>query len=92
LIPTHHDSPFRSIQFDILLAPAFAIKPGPPPAAPPSGPPKRFNPFLPPQPELLVGTVEGAEEWNVVLNKFTVVEGHVLLTTKGGLTREPEVS
>ncbi|KAI9014102.1 hypothetical protein DFJ74DRAFT_681256 [Hyaloraphidium curvatum] len=71
----------NGIQFDILHAPAFAIKPGPAPPAPPSGPRKPFNPFLPPQPELLVG--QANDDYNVVMNKFTVIENHILLTTKG---------
>ncbi|KXS22589.1 hypothetical protein M427DRAFT_175811 [Gonapodya prolifera JEL478] len=64
----------------------FGFKPTLPPsntapAAPPPKPVKRFNPFLPPQPELLVGPAE-EYDFNVVLNKFTVVKDHILLTTK----------
>ena len=75
---------YRNPQFDILHAPAFAVKPGPPPAAPPKAPVKPFNPVLVPEKALHVGVADSHPEFNVVLNKFTVVENHFLLTTKGG--------
>ncbi|KAJ3339425.1 hypothetical protein HDU93_008240 [Gonapodya sp. JEL0774] len=74
------------MKFQILFAPAFGFKPTLPsnaaaPPAPPPKPVKRFNPFFPPQADLLVGPVEDSD-YQVVLNKFTVAKDHILVTTK----------
>ena len=47
---------------------------------------RRDNPFLPPEPELLVGEVS-ATHW-VVLNKYPVIMNHILLTTKEFVAQE----
>jgi len=45
-----------------------------------SNPVKTSNPFLPPEPELWVGSI--GEHHNLVLNKFNVLSLHGLITTK----------
>ncbi len=42
--------------------------------------PPDFNPFLPPEPDLTVGTIGGRHV--AVLNKFNVVEEHLLIVTR----------
>ena len=47
---------------------------------------KRFNPFLPPEADLLVGTIP--PEHIAVLNKFNVVNNHLLIVTKDFVDQE----
>lgn len=44
------------------------------------------NPFLPPEPDLLVGEVSGTHL--AVLNKFNVIEEHLLIVTRGYVCQE----
>ena len=47
---------------------------------------KRFNPFLPPEADLLVGAIP--PEHIAVLNKFNVVNNHLLIVTKDFVDQE----
>jgi ATP adenylyltransferase len=47
---------------------------------------KRFNPFLPPEADLLLGTIP--PEHIAVLNKFNVVNNHLLIVTKDFVDQE----
>ena len=47
---------------------------------------KHFNPFLPPEADLLVGTIP--PEHIAVLNKFNVVNNHLLIVTKDFVDQE----
>jgi ATP adenylyltransferase len=53
-----------------------ALRPEPPPASETG----RFNPFLPPEPALLVGDISPSHQ--AVLNKFNVMPHHLLLVTR----------
>ncbi|TNF95951.1 MAG: phosphorylase, partial [Gammaproteobacteria bacterium] len=46
----------------------------------------RFNPFLPPEPDLTVGTIP--PDHVGVLNKFNVVENHLLIVTRDYVDQE----
>lgn len=48
--------------------------------------PRDFNPFLPPEPGLTIGPI--GERHVAVLNKFNVVEGHLLIVTRGFTEQE----
>lgn len=88
------------IAFQVRLIPALAKKPvGDPAASKPAQQngiekpidkrPAPVNPFLPYDPQLCVDVYE---HHNLLLNKFSLVKGHVLLTTKGaGLVSESQV-
>ncbi|GIL48321.1 hypothetical protein Vafri_4603 [Volvox africanus] len=75
------------IDFVLRVATALKAKPQGPPASQPapgptaasSAPPWR-NPFLPPEPELFVRELDA--EHSLVLNKFNVVQHHVLVITR----------
>ena len=71
------------IDFVVRLAPGLAAKPQPLKQAEPASKPKpgtaKQSPFLPPEKDLLVCQVNDA--YNLVLNKFNVLETHALLTT-----------
>ncbi|KAI0266844.1 ATP adenylyltransferase-domain-containing protein [Gloeopeniophorella convolvens] len=87
-VHTHHDA---GIDFEIRLCPALLHKPALPtphfvPGAASHEQEKRTDPFQPPyNPNLYVGELkDDAEgtEYVVLLNKYSVVEGHFLLVTK----------
>ncbi|KXS22356.1 ATP adenylyltransferase, partial [Gonapodya prolifera JEL478] len=68
----------RGMKFQIRFAPALAKKPSLNKEKAASARP--FNPFLPPDPNLLIAEV--GQHYNLVLNKFCLVREHVLLCTK----------
>ncbi|KAJ3076624.1 bifunctional AP-4-A phosphorylase/ADP sulfurylase [Podochytrium sp. JEL0797] len=73
--------PNGPINFQIRFAPSLAKKPTGPLARPkqlPTHPP--FNPFLTPDPELLVTPLSPSH--NLLLNKFSIVKGHAIITTQ----------
>lgn len=85
---TLHRVPAAGIEFQVRLAPSLGKKPGGFPASNSNGinDPKtptskeRPNPFLPFDPAMFV---DALEHHNLLLNKFSIVAGHVLLCTKG---------
>ena len=80
------------ILFEIRFAPSLAKKPTavvPKPVKDVTRP--RFNPFLPPDPALVVED-DFTDAYRIVLNKFCVVQGHALLITKGKFDLCPEIS
>ncbi|KAI9341917.1 ATP adenylyltransferase-domain-containing protein [Obelidium mucronatum] len=70
----------RHIKFQIRFAPSLAKKPtgGLQPQKKEITP---FNPFLSPEPQLLVES-DLSPTHNILLNKFSVVKGHTIITTK----------
>ncbi|KAI9205301.1 HIT-like domain-containing protein [Polychytrium aggregatum] len=76
------------VNFQVRLAPSLAKKP--------TGgltrklaQSKPFDPFLPYDPNLYV---DQYEDHNLLLNKFSIVRGHVLLTTKGFASQYDPIS
>lgn len=71
------------IDFVVRLAPGLAAKPKPPMQKDVESQPKpdkpKASPFLPPEQDLLVCQINDA--YNLVLNKFNVLQAHALLTT-----------
>ncbi|KAI9095444.1 HIT-like domain-containing protein [Phlyctochytrium arcticum] len=68
----------EGIPFEIRLAPSLASKPSEYGGSKQKSE-KKANPFLPYDPTLYITNFESH---NLLLNKFSLVEGHVLLTTK----------
>ncbi|KAJ3028000.1 UNVERIFIED_CONTAM: hypothetical protein HDU68_002682 [Siphonaria sp. JEL0065] len=71
-----------SINFQIRFAPSLAKKPTgglQKEKSPANKPP--FNPFLAPEPELLVDSTL-VPTHNILLNKFSITKGHTIITTK----------
>ncbi|KAJ3288310.1 bifunctional AP-4-A phosphorylase/ADP sulfurylase [Rhizoclosmatium sp. JEL0117] len=73
--------PSGKINFQIRLAPSLAKKPTGGLTQEKKEPKKPFNPFLVPEPDLLVDSTL-LPLHNILLNKFSVVKGHVIITTK----------
>lgn len=73
-----HVLPEAEVDFVVRLVPGLARKPSPA-GAPPTAAPRR-NPFLPYDPDLHVADISATHV--CLLNKFSVLEHHVLLVTR----------